>query len=127
MGNIINNSDHLASYIVSSRSNELPLAFAVTQGEQYYMIRLRRLILFSLARFGAVYFLFAFFSFGLFFFPMIPLFGIVTYKFHLLLCHLKNYNYATIYFWIGITLWFILCLIGCYYLRSRLFSLIFQS
>ena len=85
MGNLIGDASQISAYIAGSYSNEIPLALSVKTGEQYYLIRLRKLITASLLRFGSVYFLFAFFFFGMFIFPLIPLFIIVSYKYYLFL------------------------------------------
>ncbi len=123
MGIMLGDPSALSSYIAGSYSDELPLSFSAKSDEPYYMIRLRKLITFSLLRFGTVYFLLAFFTFGLFVFPLIPISALITYKYHLFLLHLKNYNYKTIVFWSVMGIWYILCFIRCFAIRSWLFSL----
>ena len=127
MGIPLNDPSQLAAYIASSHQEEISLAAAVGRGEPYYLIRLRKLILTSLSRFALVFFLISFFSFGLFLVPLIPMIGIICYKFHLFLSYLKCYNYAPRYFWFMLLIWNALCQIGCFYLRNWTFTLFSQS
>ena len=125
MGNMIGDPAQLASMIASSNPYDVSLSLAVTQGELYYMIRLGKLIFTSLLRYALILFIFSFFSFGLFYVALFPLFCIVCYKFKVFLGYLKNYNYAARYFWFWLLIWNIICQIACFYLRKWLFHILF--